>query len=226
MSTDRTTIMILVPGRAALSIAAPRLPGRTLIGALMLPLMTGLVSERCFHGLGREVAVAASASLARLPLTAANAPPSTPAIDTTEAAATIEPDWNTPALALPSSAAAAFAVPPPSAAEAEPMMFASTSSSAVVSAPAIIHALATHHKGGPTDAELEQVPANGLLHLNALHLGEEVNVRPFDDLLRPIPDALAKIDHLLRCRVTGAEVTIDRSLIAILVRLHNVYGKA
>ncbi|HEY2735292.1 MAG TPA: DUF882 domain-containing protein, partial [Polyangiales bacterium] len=93
-------------------------------------------------------------------------------------------------------------------------------------APAIIHAIASHHKGGPTDSELEQVPSNGNLRLNALHLGEEVDVRPFDDLFHPIPDALAKIDHLLRCRVTGAEVTIDRGLVAILVKLHSVYGKA
>jgi hypothetical protein len=44
-------------------------------------------------------------------------------------------------------------------------------------------------------------------------------------MFRPNPEALAEINHAMRCRITGTEVSIDPRLVAILVQLHAVYGR-
>jgi uncharacterized protein YcbK (DUF882 family) len=207
--------MILVPGRTALSFAAPRAPGKAVLGALLLPLLTGAVAERCYRSVRSPAVVAASASLSRVNV--ASTVQSRPAPSRAAKLSTAhQPSAPQPLSAEPSKPAA------PS------MMLAATSPSAgaVVNVQAILRSIAGHHKGGPTDSELAQIPTNGYLRLQALHLSEELNVRPFDDLFRPIPSALAQIDHALRCRVTGTEIAIDRRLIGILVQLHTLYGRA
>jgi uncharacterized protein YcbK (DUF882 family) len=215
--------MILRPGRTALSFAAPRAPGRAVISALLVPLLTGAVAERCYRSLLSPSVVAASASLSRA-TAASNAHPAR----TLGASSCPLPNSPRRPASTPSpnphDRLSADATKPASAA----MMLATTSPSAgpVVNVQSMLRTIAGHHKGGPTDAELAQVPTNGYLRLQALHLSEELNVRPFDDLFHPIPDALAQIDHALRCRVTGTEINIDRRLIGILVQLHTLYGRA
>jgi uncharacterized protein YcbK (DUF882 family) len=210
--------MVLVPGRTALSFAAPRAPGKAVLGALLLPLLTGAVAERCYRSVRSPAVVAASASLSRVSVASA--------VETSPASRP------TPTRVAKPSAVHPRAPNPPSAEPTKPpvtsMMLAATSPSAgpVMNVQAILRTIASHHKGGPTDAELAQIPTNGYLRLQALHLSEELNVRPFDDMFRPIPSALAQIDHALRCRVTGTEIAIDRRLVGILVQLHTLFGRA
>jgi uncharacterized protein YcbK (DUF882 family) len=211
--------MVLVPGRTALSFAAPRAPGKAMLGALLLPLLTGAVAERCYRSVRSPAVVAASASLSRVSVASA--------VETTSPASRPTPTRAAkPSTTHPSARNLLSAEPtkPP----VTSMMLAATSPSAgaVVNVQAILRTIASHHKGGPTDAELAQIPTNGYLRLQALHLSEELNVRPFDDMFRPIPSALAQIDHALRCRVTGTEIAIDRRLIGILVQLHTLFGRA
>jgi uncharacterized protein YcbK (DUF882 family) len=218
MSATRTTIMVLVPGRTALSIAAPRAPGTAVIGALLLPLLTGVVAQRCFQSLRSSAGSAAIASLSRVQIPSAS-----------HVASPTPHDTRSAAIGLPVSPRLKLTLPQPSAAgvtlaTTSPNPAASPSS--VVNVQSVVHAINLHRKGGPTDTELAQIPGNGTLRLEALHLGEVLNVRPFDDAFHPVAEAIAPIDHALRCRVTGTEISIDHSLIGILVRLHSLYGRA
>jgi uncharacterized protein YcbK (DUF882 family) len=214
--------MILRPGRTALSFAAPRAPGRAVISALLVPLLTGAVAERCYRSLLSPSIVAASASLSRVAVAS-----SAHAARTTAASCPLPNPPHHPTATSNPSARDRIGPDPAKPASAS-VMLATTSPSAgpVVNVQSMLRSIAGHHKGGPSDAELAQIPINGYLRLQALHLSEELNVRPFDDMFRPIPDALAQIDHALRCRVTGTEITIDRRLIGILVQLHTLYGRA
>jgi len=229
--------MVLVPGRNALSFATPRAPGAAIVGALLVPLLTGLAAQRCFCSLQTEGRGAAIASLSSIQLPAPVAPsqprrpksvrmfaklgnPELPpdALATSRTEAQLPPSFIENAM-RPLGHSATFA------ATIAPLAPSSRSSSDVVSVKSVIQAIAGHRHGMPSDDELTQVPTNGLLRLQALHLGEELSVRPFDDGFRPNPDAFAQINHALRCRITGAEINIDPRLVGILVQLHALYGR-
>jgi uncharacterized protein YcbK (DUF882 family) len=97
-------------------------------------------------------------------------------------------------------------------------------SGAVMDVKTILHALRSR-RSSVSDAAIQALPKDGTLELEALHLGETVNVRPFDDQLQPVPEAMSAIDHVMRCRITGTVIPIDPRLIEILVQLHTLYGK-
>jgi uncharacterized protein YcbK (DUF882 family) len=230
--------MVLVPGRNALSFPAPRAPGRAIVGALLVPLLTGLAAQRCFDSLHAN-ASAAIASLSRIELPLAES--EKPAIRTPRSTQMLgmlgNPDLLPDVLATSRTeaclAAPEFADDAPRAL-AHSATFATTiapmgpstlSSSAVVNVRSVIQAIAGRRRGMPSDDELNQVPTNGILRLQALHLGEELSVRPFDDSFRPNPDAFAQINHALRCRITGSEINIDPRLVTVLVQLHSLYNR-
>ena len=241
MLSRRTTIMLLVPGRNAISFDAPRIPAAAVIAALLLPLCSGAAAERCFRSLRSSGSGVAIASLSRVQLPAGDrvrAPArSTEAPRDRARPASVpevQPPFGPPAppAARPYQAplrAAAMIVPVPDALVPS-MTFAATvplevANKAVVSAKDVLRAFAISRSGAPSDSEIERVPANGTLRLQALHLDEAIEVRPFDEQFQPDPAALRQINHLLRCRVTGNEVEIDPRLIRVLVQLSGLYGK-
>jgi len=57
------------------------------------------------------------------------------------------------------------------------------------------------------------------LRLLSLHTGDRIDVVPFDDGGRVRPGAFAAIRHVMRCRVTGTEVPVDRHLVELLLRI-------
>jgi uncharacterized protein YcbK (DUF882 family) len=228
--------MVLMPGRNALSFVAPRAPITAMASVLLLPLMMGMTAQRCFRSLRGDSASAAIASLARIQL------PEAPPVSTRPAAAPRmperfgNPDLRPDALATSRTEAklltttARFA-DDPSHGFARSVTFAASiapstvGSSELVNVKSVIQAFANRRRGMPSENELAQVPTNGWLRMQALHLGEELNVRPFDDTFHPNPDAFAQIDHALRCRITGNEISIDPRLVSILVQLHALYGR-
>lgn len=94
----------------------------------------------------------------------------------------------------------------------------------VISVKSILKAISARRRS-IAEVEPNQVPINGVLRIQALHLDETLSTRPFDDLLRPDPRAFADVNHLMRCRVTGHEVAMDPKLIAILSQLSTLYGR-
>ena len=98
------------------------------------------------------------------------------------------------------------------------------SNPAVMDVKTILRALRSR-RSAMADTAVQSIPKNGTLELQALHLGETVTVQPFDDQLQPNPEAMAAIDHVMRCRITGTAIPIDPRLIEILVQLHTLYGK-
>jgi uncharacterized protein YcbK (DUF882 family) len=102
--------------------------------------------------------------------------------------------------------------------------FSGLSAKDVISVKSILSAISLRRKS-VREAEPNQVPINGVLRIQALHLDETLSTRPFDDLLRPDPRAFADVNHLMRCRVTGHEVDMDPKLIAILAQLSTIYGR-
>jgi uncharacterized protein YcbK (DUF882 family) len=226
MSSRRTTIMILVPGRNAISFDAPRIPPSAVVAALLLPLCSGLAAERCFRSLRSAGGSAAIASLSRVQL------PRAP-LDAARVPAPRQP------IQAPADPAPAIAEPEPTreliaASVIGPIglgpsgTFAATrevADKAVISAQQVLRALTSGRRSGLSDVELEQVPISGNLRLQALHLDEEIDVRPFDPQGQPDAQAMSSINHLLRCRVTGDEVEIDSRLVAVLVQLHALFGK-
>jgi uncharacterized protein YcbK (DUF882 family) len=102
--------------------------------------------------------------------------------------------------------------------------FSGLSAKDVISVKSILSAISLRRKS-IREVEPNQVPINGVLRIQALHLDETLSTRPFDDLLRPDPRAFADVNHLMRCRVTGHEVDMDPKLIAILSQLSTIYGR-
>jgi uncharacterized protein YcbK (DUF882 family) len=236
MQATRTTVMVLVPGRNAVSLTAPRSAGRALLSALLLPLVTGVGAERCFRALCDRDSSVAIASLSGVAHAAG--PVSTRLSAATAYMREALPVIDAPPLLTTRLVATA---PQPSAAP-EPGDVPSRLSSGVtlsaslglpsiptpgvVDVRAILRALSGPRRNMPSDAEVSRVPSNGPLRLEALHLGENLEVRPFDDMYHPNADALSQIDHLMRCRITGHEIGIDPRLVTILVQLHALFGKS
>jgi uncharacterized protein YcbK (DUF882 family) len=63
------------------------------------------------------------------------------------------------------------------------------------------------------------------LRLNAVHLGESVDLKPFDASGAPSPTAFAELQHLMRCRISGEEIPIDPRLIRVLAQLNAYYHR-
>jgi uncharacterized protein YcbK (DUF882 family) len=238
MADRRTTIVIMFPARSALSFKVPRAPGAAALGTFLLALLIGLTGQRSLLLLrapGGAIAPGsgiALASLFRVPGSIgaiAPAPriapaPSLPPTAAGRADAMASDPF--PALLGPEPLPPPEAAPPPGPTHVTlAASVAPAPESGVIDVKAILRSLVGRH-AKPSEADLSQLPSNGRLRLEGLHLGESLDVRPFDDLNRPDPEALAQIDHLMRCRITGHEVNMDPQLIAILTRLHTLYGHA
>ncbi len=204
--------MILAEGRNAISLNLPSATLRWVSVALMLPLFSGIAAQRAF---GSNEAGIAMGSLHRL-------------TDTSHSSARTPP----PTAAAKPIATFVTAMRPvevPAAAGFAPLRAAGAGLAAlegpnVISVKAIIKALSLRKKA-EKDVEPSQVPINGVLRIQALHLEETLSVRPFDDLLRPDPRAFADVNRLMRCRVTGHETAMDPRLVALLSQLSTYYGR-
>lgn len=88
---------------------------------------------------------------------------------------------------------------------------------------AVINTRAT----APRLAPIEGAPdVAGLpLRLSAVHLGESIDLKPFDASGAPSPTAFAELQHLMRCRISGEEVPIDPRLIRVLAQLNAYYHR-
>ena len=64
-----------------------------------------------------------------------------------------------------------------------------------------------------------------MLRVNALHLGESLQIQAFDAAGAPQPAAFAALQHLMRCRISGEEVPIDPKLVRILAQVSAVYDR-
>lgn len=94
----------------------------------------------------------------------------------------------------------------------------------VISVKSILKSLSARRRAA-NDVEPNEVPINGVLRIQAMHLHETLTARPFDDLLRPDPRAFTDVNRLMRCRVTGHEVDMDPRLVGILSQLSTFYGR-
>lgn len=215
MSERRTTVMILMPGRNAISIALPRSPRRALGLALLLPLITGVFAQR-YVGSAPTSRVA-MASLLRVPGPVARM--------STDLLRTLTSTAPKPRPALPVRVPTP---PPPAAPELPPSDAAPETVTLAATTPVLdVKAMLRSMKKGTASSEdVEKIPCTGSLRLEALHLNEQIAVRPFDAALAPDPGAMAQINHVMRCRITGTEVPIDTRLVQVLVKLHTLYGRA
>ncbi|MCG8555245.1 MAG: DUF882 domain-containing protein [Proteobacteria bacterium] len=75
--------------------------------------------------------------------------------------------------------------------------------------------------GGKELARLGRSPFRVL----ALHTGEFLQVRPFDEGGQPRTQAFDAINRLMRCRRTGSEVNMDPRLVRILLQLSARHGR-
>jgi uncharacterized protein YcbK (DUF882 family) len=217
MQSRRTTIMILAPGRDAISLdlAVWR---RRLVPLLCAPLMLGMAAQRSY-GSNRELPVLAMGSLQRA--AASNQPAHqkpTPAAQPSQLAAA---SLRTVMTAVRPAEAPLKAGLTPVAAAGGGL---SELGGATISVKSILKAISERRKAS-SEVEPNAVPINGVLRLQALHLGETLSARPFDDLLRPDARAFTDINHLMRCRVTGHETDMDPRLIGILSQLSSIYGR-
>src|SRR5262245_16778456 len=229
MQSRHTTIMILVPGRSALSLdLSAVLALKAAVLLLALPLGVGAGLQQCWQLTRTTLPPLAMASRAR----ASSAEPSVSLSGSPRAA---------PARALLATVRPSVSVAlPPTAADSQPLAsspvraagvgagssaLAALEAPAVLSVKAILQAITSSRRRVPKDVDPVTLPINGVLRMQALHLGETLSARAFDDLFRPDPRAFADINHLMRCRVTGHETEMDPQLIGILAQLSTLYGR-
>lgn len=65
----------------------------------------------------------------------------------------------------------------------------------------------------------------GVLRVHSLHLGEDIEVRPFDGEGNQDPEAFAAINRLWRCRFTDHEVPVNPRLVRLLTQLNDIYDR-
>jgi uncharacterized protein YcbK (DUF882 family) len=233
--------MILAPGHDAISVDLVTAARRCVFALVVLPLLVGVAAQRCW-GLAREaLPTVAMGSLHRV--ANVNHHPS-PAADTLSAAGPVN-IARTAGAPSPAARAATSTVltatrptAPPSTLErlVQPLRAAASRRvdgtalaafdvPAVISVKTIMQSLTAARRRTQKDVDPGTVPINGVLRLQALHLGETLSARPFDDLLRPDPRAFLDINHLMRCRVTGEEIPMDPRLVGILAQLSSIYGR-
>ncbi|HKU40625.1 MAG TPA: DUF882 domain-containing protein [Polyangiales bacterium] len=210
MESRRTTIMILAPGRDAISldVAVWR---RRLLPILCMPLMLGVAAQRTL-GATRGASALAMGSLQQV------VQPST--VPTAGEHRSSQPAQ----LAAAGLRTLMTAVRPVEGPRKGASVVTTASAANTISVKAILKAISDRRRA-VSEVEPDAVPINGVLRIQALHLGEMLSTRPFDDLLRPDPRAFADIKHLMRCRVTGHEIDMDPRLIGILAQLSTIYGR-
>jgi uncharacterized protein YcbK (DUF882 family) len=209
--------MILVPGHNAISVVVPRSPRASLVLAFLLPLLSGVVGQR-YASTGRaDLNQLTLMSIGRMPSPVSTMSTMSAALGGSlqrahAMAATPRPQ---PSAALPPAAAA------PEATSTTPQPMAAN----VVDVKAMLRTLSGLRRGTISSDEVSRLPRTGVLRLEALHLNESIEVQPFDAQQEPNPAAMAQIGHAMRCRITGTEIAIDTQLVALLTRLHTLYGK-
>lgn len=210
-------MMILVPGRDAVSLDLVRVARRFTVAFVVLPLLIGAAAQRCWDLARDAMPRGAMGSLQRA-VSERVQPRRHPALVHASTALPVEPRYLAPEqrrgaaettimTALRPATLAGFEVP------------------GVISVKAIIQSLTAARRRSKKRVDPAVVPINGVLRLQALHLGETLSARPFDDLLRPDPRAFSDVNHLMRCRVTGNEVEMDPRLVGILAQLSTIYGR-
>jgi uncharacterized protein YcbK (DUF882 family) len=245
--------MILAPGRNAIHLDVPVLPPLRAAAALLLvPLCMGVTAQRFLGDVrtSRAYPALAMGSLHRVdarasavrrihrepqPLRAATKPTTLPVATHVSARPPAGPPLppEQPRFGETTLRALMTAVRPPDsqiqAATLVPQLpngggFSGPFAGDVISVKSILKAISVRRRS-ISDVEPNQVPINGVLRIQALHLDETLSTRPFDDLLRPDARAFADVNHLMRCRVTGHEVQMDPKLVAILSQLSTHYGR-
>lgn len=219
----RTTILIMAPGRTAISLELPVAVPRWVAAALVVPLLCGVGAQRWLDTPGTSPAVAMG-SLHRvhergqneLPRSAAPAPVAT--VPQAPSGA------HTLVTALRPNAASLNTTKFPQLRAAAAGGFEALAGTGVISVKSILKSLSARRRAA-NDVEPNEVPINGVLRIQALHLHETLTARPFDDLLRPDPRAFSDVNRLMRCRVTGHTVDMDPRLVAILSQLSTFYGR-
>ncbi len=78
----------------------------------------------------------------------------------------------------------------------------------------------------PTDKSEIKYAGDGILSLNFKHRKETLDVVYKDEQGNYIPEALKKIDHLLRCPLTGKQVSTPVRLIELLDYIQDNFGSA
>jgi uncharacterized protein YcbK (DUF882 family) len=199
MAVARTRLVLLVPGREAISLDLHRLLRQAVLLLFVAPLLLGIGARSLFDGLVGSapfgfvlVPSEATGSLVRV----------------------------RPSLRIFEEARAA---PPPRPTETKrTARLGALRADLTVSAAAVLRAFGVRRAPLQPDApELWQGP----LRMTASHLGESVRVIPFGPDGAADPQAFAALAHLMRCRITGEEVPIEPALVRVLVALGNTYRR-
>jgi uncharacterized protein YcbK (DUF882 family) len=198
MLPPRATVLVLVPGRSTLSFQLDgRLPAAAAF-ALCTAMLMGVGARRCLdtRSLSSVLSVREVTGSLHALRVSERAPEPSPSRTLTRAA-------SRELVPVPSAQSAPSAPStPPAAPVAEPLHTASRSKL-------------------PLDADAP----TAWLRLNALHFGEVLRVKPFDDNGLPDAHSFEALRHLMRCRITGEEVPIEPRLVRILAQLSAIYNR-
>jgi uncharacterized protein YcbK (DUF882 family) len=215
--------MILMPGHNAISVVVPRSPRASLVLAFLLPLLSGVVGQR-YASTGRaDLNQLTLMSIGRMP-----SPVSTMSTMSAALGGSLQRAHAMAAKPRPQPQASADVSPAVAAKAAAPEATTTTRqpmAAKVVDVKAMLRTLWGLRRGTISSDEVSRLPRTGTLRLEALHLNESIEVQPFDAQQEPDPAAMAQIGHAMRCRITGTEIAIDTQLVALLTRLHTLYGK-
>jgi uncharacterized protein YcbK (DUF882 family) len=195
MGFRHATVLVLVPGRKTLSL---ELDGRWPCAALLglcMTMLMGVGARRCLDVRALSSVLSVRDVTGSLHTLRVSERPSEPVSTPTRQLVEAHP-----LTALPTNAGGA---------PSEPRL-------ATTAGPA----RAARGKDLP-DGE----PTTTWLRLNALHFGEVLKIRPFDDNGLPDSQSFEALRHLMRCRITGEEVPIEPRLVRILTQLSAIYDR-
>lgn len=196
MSSRRATLLVLVPGRDTLSFELDTRWPYAGLVALLLTMLTGATARHCLEA-GRGHGVTLAAADVAGNLGALRFP---------------EPAIEPPRLFVHTFLDGFRRAPAKAAPE--------------LAKNAVPQASVTRTSQPAPDVSLVEGQTDGELRLEALHLGETLRVRPFDPAGLAQPDAFDALRHLMRCRITGEEISIDPRLVRILTQVSTLYGRA
>ena len=196
MTAARARLVLLVPGREAISLDLQRLVTQAVLVFVVAPLLLGIGARQVFDGL-----------LGRTPFGFVLVP--------SDASGSLY--GTRPVLRTYDEAPATVAV-----ASIAPQMARGAEKLLTVSAAAVARAFGAERAPiAEATPDLQQGP----LRLVASHLGESLRVVPFGADGAADPQAFAALAHLMRCRVTGEEAAVDPALVRILLALGNSYRR-
>lgn len=202
MSLPRLTVMVLVPGRTTRSLELDyRLPA-AFFAVLLGTTMLSATMRRCL-GPGAEEARCGAVH----------------AQDLTGSLASLA--WPEPAMGR--SFVAVSTGSPRSRSSRRVQPAPSQHVQAPQSLPLPLPAAARALRFAPVEGAPDV--AGLALRLNAVHLGESVELKPFDSAGAPQPTAFSELQHLMRCRISGEEVPIDPRLVRILAQIGAIYHR-